>query len=239
MNKITLSTRRIIYSLIIVALLGLLPILLQKGFANAYHFKSRYYIDQWKQSSKPTLIQYTNALLAADYAFSLDSKNPHYLLTLAKVMEWGIFSKLAQSNKSVFNQLYLDAIVQRPNWPNAYSDYAYNLAFIQDDIVQAWPYLDQALHYGPYTPEVMHQVLAIGFAYWPNLTVNQKKLVFTTAKNAASANWLMRNDLKKLTKQYQLTPLICTYFKYSIPAFSANDEQWIKQDICLNEYSGK
>lgn len=232
MNKINWSARRVVYMVLIVALLGLLPILLQKGLANAYHFKSRFYIDKWQQNNKPTSLQYANALLAADYAFSIDSKNPHYLLTLAKVMEWGVFSKLAQPNDIVFNQLYLDAIEQRPTWPNAYSDYAYNLAFIQHDINHAWLNLEQALVYGPYTPEVLHQVLAIGFAHWPNLTVSQKQLVFTTAKHAASANWLMRNDLKKMAKRYQLTHVICTYFKYSIPAFSANDEKWIKQDMC-------
>ena len=91
MNRISWSARRVVYMVLIVALLGLLPILLQKGLANAYHFKSRFYIDKWQQNNKPTSLQYSNALLAADYAFSIDRENPHYLLTLAKVMEWGYF----------------------------------------------------------------------------------------------------------------------------------------------------
>jgi hypothetical protein len=232
MNRINWSARRVVYMLLIVALLGLLPILLQKGLANAYHFKSRFYIDKWQQNNKPTSLQYSNALLAADYAFSIDSENPHYLLTLAKVMEWGVFSKLAQPNNIVFNQLYLDAIEQRPTWPNAYSDYAYNLAFIQHDINQAWLNLEQALVYGPYTPEVMHQVLAIGFAHWPSLTATQKQLVFSTAKIAAMANWTMRNDLKMLALQYQLTPTMCTYFKYLPLDVNQNNTTWIEKDMC-------
>jgi hypothetical protein len=232
MNRINWSARRVVYMVLIVALLGLLPILLQKGLANAYHFKSRFYIDKWQQNNKPTSLQYSNALLAADYAFSIDSENPHYLLTLAKVMEWGVFSKLAQPNNIVFNQLYLDAIEQRPTWPNAYSDYAYNLAFIQHDINQAWLNLEQALVYGPYTPEVMHQVLAIGFAHWPSLTATQKQLVFSTAKIAALANWTMRNDLKMLALQYQLTPTMCTYFKYLPLDVNQNNTTWIEKDMC-------
>jgi hypothetical protein len=231
MNRINWSARRVVYMVLIVALLGLLPILLQKGLANAYHFKSRFYIDKWQQNNKPTSLQYSNALLAADYAFSIDSENPHYLLTLAKVMEWGVFSKLAQPNNIVFNQLYLDAIEQRPTWPNAYSDYAYNLAFIQHDINQAWLNLEQALVYGPYTPEVMHQVLAIGFAHWPSLTATQQ-LVFSTAKIAAMANWTMRNDLKMLALQYQLTPTMCTYFKYLPLDVNQNNTTWIEKDMC-------
>jgi hypothetical protein len=231
MKRINWSPRNTVYGLMMLVLLALLPILLQKSLASAYHFKSRFYIDQWQQGAKPTPLQYANALLAADYAFSIDDQNPHYLLTLAKVMEWGVFSQLAQPNKTVFNQLYLDAITLRPNWPNAYSDYAYNLAFIQQDMVQAWPYLVQALHYGPYTPEVLHQTLAIGFAYWPRLTPTQKQTVFSTAHIAASANWKMRDDLKQLALQYQLTPLICTYFAYATPV-NVNIDKWIKQDMC-------
>jgi hypothetical protein len=151
---------------------------------------------------QPKSLQYTNALLAADYAYSIYDQNPHYLLTLAKVMEWGVFAGLAKYHNNVFNQLYRDAINQRPTWPNAYSDYAYNLAFIQHDLAAAWPQLQQALHYGPYTPEVLHQILAIGFAYWPSLTVTQKQLVFKTSKIAANENWSMRHDLKTLINQY-------------------------------------
>jgi hypothetical protein len=86
---------------------------------------------------QPKSLQYTNALLAADYAYSIYDQNPHYLLTLAKVMEWGVFAGLAKYHNNVFNQLYRDAINQRPTWPNAYSDYAYNLALIQHDLAAA------------------------------------------------------------------------------------------------------
>ncbi|MGI2170503.1 hypothetical protein ACROAE_09945 [Shewanella sp. MF05960] len=232
MSKVIWSMRRAGYLLIIIVLVALLPILLQKGLANAYHFKSRFYIDQWQQSAAPTKLQYSNALLAADYAYNIDSQNPHYLLTLAKVMEWGVFADLAQDNTPVFNRLYLDAIEQRPHWPNAYSDYAYNLAFIQHDVDQAWLYLEQALVYGPYTPEVLHQGLAIGFSSWGHLTVEQKQLVFAVARKSVMANWRMRNDLKQLATQYQLTSVICTYLKYSIPSLNAVDEQWVNKDMC-------
>ncbi|WP_445777450.1 hypothetical protein [Shewanella sp.] len=231
-QKPAVSKRSVFYVLMVFVLVALLPILVQKGLASAYHFKSRFYIDQWSEGNVPTDLQYANALLAADYAYNIDSDNAHYLLTLAKVMEWGVFSSLAQPNPPLFNQLYTDAIRFRPTWPNAYSDYAYNLAFIQRDINKAWPYLIKAQQYGPYTPEVLHQILSIGFASWPNLTVSQKQFVFTTAKKAASANWRMRNDLKNLASQYQLTPVLCTYFTYMTPRPSAQDENWIKQDMC-------
>ncbi|WP_351000101.1 MULTISPECIES: hypothetical protein [unclassified Shewanella] len=231
MTWVKLSPRKMVYALMIFALLSLLPMLMQKGLANAYHFKSRFYVDQWQQGTKPTSLQYANALLAADYAFSVDDKNPHYLLTLAKVMEWGVFSQQEKPNIIVFNQLYLDAITLRPNWPNAYSDYAYNLAFIQKDIVQAWPYLEQALHYGPYAPEVLHQTLAIGFAYWPSLTMAQKQKVFSSAYIAASANWEMFTDLKTLALKYKLAPVVCTYFAYATPV-SGEVNKWIKLDMC-------
>ena len=232
MKRLFWSKQKIIYVLMILVLVGLLPILAQKGLANAYHFKSRFYIDQWQKGSTPSALQYANALLAADYAYKIDAHNPHYSLTLAKVMEWGVFSSLAQPNSTLFNQLYNDAILDRPTWPNTYSDYAYNLTFIQHDLNKAWPYLTQAVHYGPYTPEVLHQILSIGFASWSNLTVSQKQLVFSTAKKAATANLLMRNDLKKLASQYQVTSLICSYFTYMEPKLNTQDEKWIKQDMC-------
>jgi hypothetical protein len=228
----TWPRRKSIYIILIIVLVALLPVLVQKGLGNAYHFKSRFYIEQWQQGAQPTSLQYANALLAADYAYSIDDQHPHYLLTLAKVMEWGVFTDLGKHDHSVFNHLYRTAINQRPTWPNAYSDYAYNLAFIQHDLAAAWPQLLQARHYGPYTPEVVHQILAIGFAYWPSLTVTQKQLVFTTAKIAASAHWSMRNDLKQLTHQYQLTPIMCSYFKFSPQDVEAKNDKWIKQDLC-------
>ena len=229
---LTWSKRNATYVLMILALVSLLPILVQKGLANAYHFKSRFYIDQWHEGNVPTELQYSNALLAADYAYKIDSQNPHYLLTLAKVMEWGVFSSMSQSNPNLFNKLYAEAIRFRPTWPNAYSDYAYNLTFIQHDLEKAWPYLILAEQYGPYTPEVLHQILSIGFASWPNLTVTQKQQVFKTAKKAATANWLLRNDLKKLANQYQLTPILCTYFSNMTPRMATQDEKWINQDMC-------
>ncbi|MDO6619802.1 hypothetical protein ACFL6Z_10040 [Pseudomonadota bacterium] len=231
-KNFTWSRQRLIYVFLLLLLAAILPVIVQKGMASAYHFKSRFYIDHWQKNNPPTQLQYSAALLAADNAYNLDSKNPHYLLTLAKVMEWGVYANFAAANNALFNQLYTNAISQRPTWPNAYSDYAYNLAFIQHDVSQVWPLLDKAVLYGPYTPEVLHQILAIGFAYWPQLTLVQKKNVFETARISAMASWDVRTDLKRLATQYDMTPIVCTYFKFITPEFTPKDKNWVEKELC-------
>lgn len=228
----TITPRRLVYLGLILCFLGLLPFLFQKGLANAYHFKSRYYIDEWQAGKVVEPLQYANALLASDYAAKIDSNHPHYLLTQAKIMEWGVFAGLAVANNAKFNQLYQDAINLRVIWPNAYSDYAYNLAFIQHDMARAWQYLHQAAEYGPYSPEVIRQTLAIGMSHWPLLDVSQKQYVLQTSLLAANSDWVMRKELSFFVSENALTIPLCSYIKYQKQTVNANTIAWLNQGLC-------
>ncbi|MCL1143242.1 hypothetical protein [Shewanella gaetbuli] len=227
-----LTFRRFVYAGFIVCLLCLLPFLFQKGIASAYHFKSNYYLDQWQSGKAIDELQYSNALLASDYAASIDGNNPHYLLTQAKVMEWGIHAGFAVANNDKFNQLYQQAIALRTVWPNAYSDYAYNLAFIQQDLAKAWPYLQLAAKYGPYSPDVIRQTLAIGLANWQQLDGHQKQYILKTSVLAAQTDWKMRSAFKDLVTTYQLEKTVCLYIKFQKQPISESSVGWLNQYLC-------
>lgn len=230
LTKLTL--RRVIYALLIIGFLILLPMLFQKGLGSAYHFKSRYYIDQWQLGNEVTALQYANALLAREQAVNADRLNPHYLLTQAKVLEWGVFANTATPNKAKFNQLYKDAIALRPIWPNAYSDYAYNLAYFQQDLSGAWEQLEKAYIYGRYSPEVIRQALVIGFGFWQHLNVSQKQFVLEQALFAAQTNWSMKQELLAIAKANNLFIPICQYMKYQTQPIDKGSLQWINDRLC-------
>ncbi|NMH65375.1 hypothetical protein [Shewanella salipaludis] len=206
--------------------------LFQTGLANAYHFKSRHYIDIWNLEAKLTPPEFEDALSAAQRAYELEPGNPHYQLTLAKVMEWGAFAGIYQIDTSLSTSLYRQAIAQRPNWPNAYADYAYHLAFFRRDLAAAWPQLSLALDYGPFTPEVLRQVLVVGFNFWPELSAGQKLLVLQSAHKLVLANGRHYQLVNKLARQYRRSGALCSYLKNLSDPLPAAKLTQLNRDVC-------
>ncbi|MCL1046202.1 hypothetical protein Q4601_16930 [Shewanella sp. 1_MG-2023] len=230
------STRRLIYAALIVVLLAFLPLLIQKGVANAYHFKTLFYLKLWEGNQQPSKAQFQQAKVAAVNAYSLDNSNPHYILSFAKVLEWGAYHQFYDIDVKKHSQLYMTAIKLRPLWPNAYADYGASLAFLNSDLDTAWPLLEKGLRYGPYTPEVLRQVLAVGFFFWPQLSVEQKKLVLETSLVAVESQWSMKLELQQLTRNYQRTSVVCSYMKYTAIEISEAGQQWVSESLCHHFY---
>ncbi|WP_153914798.1 hypothetical protein [Shewanella sp. TC10] len=230
------TSRKLFYAALIIILLAFLPLLVQKGVANAYHFKSLYYLKLWEKHAKADEEQYQQAKKAATYAYSLDNSNPHYLLTLAKVIEWGSYAEFERLDVSFVTYLYETAITQRPLWPNAYADFGAMIAFSSGDIHKAWPLLLQGQEKGPYTPEVIRQILAVGFAFWDELTVEQKQQVIDVATIATESKWDVKLTLQSLVKQYEKDQVLCTYYKYSGNKFSESAAHWITESLCHQNY---
>ncbi|MCL1065357.1 hypothetical protein L2735_00760 [Shewanella olleyana] len=230
------TSRKLVYAALIIILLAFLPLLVQKGVANAYHFKSLYYLKLWERNSKADEEQYFQAKVAATHAYSLDSANPHYLLTLAKVLEWGGYAKFEAINMGFLTYLYETAINQRPLWPNAYADYGAMIAFNDGELDKAWTLLLQGRDKGPYTPEVIRQILAVGFAFWGELTIEQKQQVIDIASIAVESKWDVKLTLQSLAKQYDRTQILCTFYKYSDNNLSESAAHWIIQSLCHQNY---
>ncbi len=231
MMKFNLTIRNGIYCILIISMLVSLPLLGQKILASAYHFKSSFYVDKW-QNEPINQEQYSNAYLAAEFAANIEPANPHYLLTFAKVMEWGVFEGYSVANNELFNHLYMRAIDNRPTWPNAYADYAYNLAFIQHDFPKAWQYSEQSFEYGPYITENIEQALAIGLAYWPNLSATQKSRIFDLSLLAVNSNWRLRKKLEYLSTKYNRQNTLCSFFRYQQKPLSEENIDWLNRALC-------
>ncbi|GGI77312.1 hypothetical protein [Shewanella gelidii] len=224
-------------SAIILALtvLALVPTIVDTGLASAYHFKSRFYIDKWVSEKTINKEQFEDAHFAATNANRLDTRNPHYQLTLVKILEWGAYSQIMPMDIQTANELYQTAIESRRFWPNAYADYAYNLAFYQEDIERAWPYLMQGLRYGGNSPEVLRQAMAVGFFSWNRLTFQQKAKILMITEKAFLSVSSLRTSLFQLAGQYQLKSVVCTFLLQRSVNFSANEREQLALSMCKQD----
>jgi hypothetical protein len=230
--SITLYSRQFLILLMLLGLGCLLPFVFNQGVASAYHFKSSYYLNAWEGKTTVDEVQYRDALAAAVNAYERDNTSPHYRITLAKVMEWGVYLGFDSFANDEFNTLLSGAIALRHNWPAAYSDYGFNLAFYQDKPDLAFEQLRIGLEYGPFDPEVVKQILTVGFAYWPTLSIENKYLVFENLKLASTMNHSTRNHLVKVVDLYNKKTLVCSYFNYLPEPLPENTANWIAHSLC-------
>lgn len=221
--------------LLLLGLVSLLPLVFNQGVASAYHFKSNFYLTAWQGKTVIDESQYRDALAAATKTYALDSSSPHYGITLAKVMEWGVYSGFDTFSNDEFNQLFRQALNLRHNWPAAYSDYGFNLAFYQARPDLAFQQLRVGLEYGPFAPEVVQQVLTVGFANWDNIVMQDKYLVFEMLGLAANMDYSTRSYLAQATKKYNKKSLVCFYLTssktQSIP-LTESSLKWVESSLC-------
>jgi hypothetical protein len=230
--SIRLYSRQFLLLMLLLGLVSLLPLVFNQGVASAYHFKSSYYVNAWQGKTAVDETQYRDALAAATKAYHLDDTSPHYGITLAKVMEWGIYSDFDAFSNDEFNRIFSRAISLRHNWPAAYSDYAFNLAFYQARPDLAFEQLRIGLTYGPFAPEVVQQVLTVGFANWANIAIEDKYLVFETLNTAAGMGYDTRRHLVSVIGTYQKKSVVCSYFNHLAEPLAENTANWIEHTLC-------
>lgn len=207
------------------------------GLANAWYFKANHYLGLWtEQQALFGLDSWQQASLAIDKAIRLHPKHPHYLLTKAKINEWGWYGGLMTSKElEQTEQYYIQAIEVRPTWPNAYADYAYYLGVTQFRITEAFEQLRLAKRYGPYMPETLLRQLAIGLLRWSNLNPTQKTDTLQALKNAVQAGYPTYVKALAVVKETQQTALACSYLNSSKKAFTPQLHKRIQKDFCARK----
>lgn len=209
------------YSVAVIMLLLLvwqLPGLYTTAHGNIQYYVAADKLDKWQAGKEQDLATYQLAKQAASIALSSKPDSAHYMLTLAKVMEWGIYLGFEVKQLDSLLPLYENAIQLRPDWPNAYSDYGYALAFIGNDLPGAITQLKRAEQYGPFIPEVLHQQLTVGLANWGSLPIADKIWLLSIVGRAAESHWPTFKALRELTAQYQRQDIVCPYLLNKTPA---------------------
>lgn len=216
MNPLLLRRGLILSGLFL--LLALMWPVIKAGIASLYYFPAAYAVEQWQQSSaKPEAAQLQSAQEQINAALSWQPQNPHYQLMSAKIAEWAWFSgQLSTADISKNEQIYQQAIVQRPKWPVAYADYGYFLATVQLRLADAWTQLQLAEQHGAYLPEVHEKILLVAFSNWHALSVAQKAAVF--ARVARAMGGPLQTNTLRLIKQYQLERQQCIYLRKRLAA---------------------
>lgn len=205
--------RRILIPIALVLLAAAMWPVLKASLASLYYFPAAYAVEQWQQSAeKPEAKQIEQAKSHIAAALHWQPDNPHYQLMAAKIAEWGWFSGLLSTDAlSANEQIYQQAIAQRPDWPVAYADYGYFLATVQQRLTDAWLQFALAEQHGAFLPEVHEKILAVAFANWPALTVAQKAAVFRRVQTAIGGP--LQAKTIKLIRQYKQQRLQCLYLR--------------------------
>ena len=220
------------------ALIGLVVLIcyyvVPVGLASAWYFKANYYLDLWVKNEKLFKEDsWHQAIEAIDTAVKLHPNHPHYLLTKAKLNEWGWYNGLMTTEQlEASESLYTKAIELRPTWPNAHADYAYFLGVTQFRITEAYQQLALAKKYGPYLPQTILRQLAVGYAQWQHLNGEQKVQTFAALKNALVSDYSTYQQALALTRSAQKAKMACTYLRASRASFDEKTQKRILNSYC-------
>lgn len=207
------------------------------GLASAYYFKADYYLSLWQRKAQ-TLDQHSwqEAASAIERAIELHPKHPHYLLTLAKINEWAWYKGLKTADQiSLNDQLYKLAISLRPNWPNAYADYAYYLGIVNFRVSEAFAELAKARQHGPYTVEVFQRTLLIAATHWPLLNGDQKAQSFLALAQMVKNSYGTYKQAVQLGQDYKLVRPFCIYLRLKKAEFTPETNKMINKDFCQSK----
>lgn len=204
------------------------------GLASVWYFKANNSIELWaKQPALFSLEQWQQASMATDQAIRLHPGHPHYLLTKAKVNEWGWYGGFMTSKElEQTEQYYKDAIKARPNWPNAYADYAYYLGVTQFRITEAFEQLQLARQYGPFQPETLLRQLAVGFLHWDKLNTMQKTNTLQALKQTVLADYPLYGKARLIVRETKQSKQACTFLTLHSKDFTPDIQKRIQKDFC-------
>jgi hypothetical protein len=204
------------------------------GLANAWYFKANNSLQLWTE--QPALFQldsWQQANTAIDHAIRLHAKHPHYLLTKAKINEWGWYGGHITSKQLEHTEQYYRAAIQaRPHWPNAYADFAYYLGVTQFRITEAFEQLELANYYGPYVSETLLRQLAVGLLHWDKLNPTQKSNTLKALEKSMNAGYSLYSKARIIVKDAQQKPLACHYLTTRQKTFPSEIQQRIQKDFC-------
>lgn len=225
-------------SSLLALVLALLVIMLlsqvwRAGLASAYFFQVQHSLTKWDNNPDQFTEQgFQQADLLMQRTLELEPDHPHYLLSMAKIQEWGWFKgfKPASSMGGV-ETYYQQAIALRPQWPNAYADYAWYLSTVQFRLTDALAQLALADQYGRYTPAVLHRSLAVYFSQWQHLSVVQKAQAYQVLARSITLNQRYYRPIRDLVVQYRMQRLGCIFLRKQVNS-SALAEHRLQMDFC-------
>jgi len=228
--------RRMIALLLFVGTLLLLVPVWHAGMASANYFRVQFLLNEWtKNGDKLTPERYQQAQHLMAAALANEPDHPHYLLSMAKVLEWGWYKGLRPaSDMAVVESYYQQAIQLRPQWPNAYADYAWYLSTVQFRLTDAFTQLALAEQYGPYMPEVLERTIAVVYSQWPHLNAAQKALAYRVLAHSIEAKPPLYNQVLQRVKQYRMQRLGCIFLQARPAKYSALAQQRLQRDFCQN-----
>lgn len=232
----TLWRRRMLALLLMIGTLLLFVPVWQAGMASANFFRVQFLLNEWdKNSDNLTAERYQQAEQLMAVTLAKQPDHPHYLLTMAKVLEWGWYKGLRPASEmAVVETYYQKAIQLRPGWPNAYADYAWYLSTVQFRLTDAFTQLALAEQHGPFVPEVMLRTLAVVYSQWPHLNAAQKAKAYHVLALGIEANPNLYQPLLQLVQQYRMQRLGCIFLQARPAQYSALAQQRLQRDFCQN-----
>jgi hypothetical protein len=206
------------------------------GVASGYYFKANYYLELWQRKPK-TLDSHSwqEAANAIQQAVERHPNHPHYLLSQAKINEWAWYAGFKTPDQIAVNdQLYKQAIQLRPNWPNAYADYAYYLGVINFRVTEAFDQLAKARQTGPFMPETFQRTLLIAATHWPLLNVSQKAIGLQALEQMVKNSYATYRQAIQISQDTKLQRQFCIYLRVKKAQFLPGTQKQIEKDFCKN-----
>jgi hypothetical protein len=227
---------KVLPALLLVCCCWLAVNVANKGLASAYYFKANYYLELWQRKADTlNADSWQQAADAIGTAVKNHPTHPHYLLTQAKINEWGWYKGLKTAEQIAVNeQLYQNAITLRPGWPNAYADYAYYLAMVHFRISEAFEQLAKARLAGPYTSEVFQRTLVLATTHWTLLNGEQKALTFEALTQLVKNSQATYSLALQIARDNKLVRPFCLYLRLKESEFTVRTYRHINKDFCSN-----
>lgn len=229
-DRIELGLRDYVILVVSVLFLGLL---IESGLS-AYSYilshQSERIENRWINNNG--LVDQEAILRANDFvdrSLTLESYNPDLLQLSGRIKIWslGEASAIHEYQKYIYDLAasdYEKAIKLRPYWPYAYSEYASLVSVwlslrelsqternhLESKLIGLW---GKALQYGKNEPEIIRNLLAIGFGNWSTSSWRLKKKTVDLLKASVKKNPLIeRVALKVLTKS-AYSKVVCDFYK--------------------------
>jgi len=206
------------------------------GLASGYYFKANYYLELWQR--KPKTLDSDSWQQAAEAIHQAVEHHPnhaHYLLTQAKINEWAWYAGFKTPDQIAVNdQLYKQAIQLRPNWPNAYADYAYYLGIINFRVSEAFEELAKAKQVGPFTSETFQRTLLIAATHWSLLNVSQKAIGLQALEQMVKNSYVTYRQAIQISQDAKLQRQFCIYLRVKKAQFLPGTQKQIEKDFCKN-----
>jgi hypothetical protein len=228
--------RRLLALVLCIGTLLLFVPVWQAGMASANFFRVQFLLNEWdKNSDNLTAERYQQAEQLMTVTLAKQPDHPHYLLTMAKVLEWGWYKGLRPASEMAgVESYYQQAIERRPGWPNAYADYAWYLSTVQFRLSDAFTQLALAEQHGPFMPEVLQRTLAVVYSQWPHINATQKAMAYRVLAQSIEASPNVYNPVLQLVQQYRMQRLGCIFLQARSGEYSALAKQRLQRDFCQN-----